>query len=439
MYLAPHHFEVQGRDFEDSIRFTTGNLWYEPYGVLGCALDAEALRNGTLSLVHARGIFQDGLPFNMPESDPLPEPRAIADAFPPTADSITALLAIPARRQNGVNCVDPEFNGGQSARYVAETRLLYDETTGRDEKPVRIGRKNINLLLDTESAEDSLTLPVARVTRDGSGHFIFDPRFIPPCLRINANDRLMIVLRRLIEILDEKSQALSRTKQTGAKSWAEYSTRDIASFWMLHTVNSALAPLRHLFFTKRGHPEELYLELSKLAGALCTFGLESHPRTLPLYDHLRLDRVFDALDEHIRMHLETIVPTKCIPIALTKVAEYLYEGEVSDQRLLGQTRWVFAIQSPIGEADVITSSPRLVKICSAQYIRELVKRALPGLALTHLPVPPSSISARVDTQYFGMSKAGPCWDSVVKTRRVGLYIPGELPDPKPELLVVLES
>jgi type VI secretion system protein ImpJ len=177
----------------------------------------------------------------------------------------------------------------------------------------------------------------------------------------------------------------------------------------------------------------------RLGGALCTFALDSHPRTLPLYEHLRLDDCFEALDEHIRIHLETIVPTNCVPIPLDALGNYFYEGKVTDQRWLTHSRWVFSISSPIGDADLITTTPRLVKICSKAFVPELVKRALPGLALTHLPVPPSAIPARADTQYFGISKAGPCWDHLVQTRQVGIYIPGELPDPRPELLVVLES
>ena len=66
MYLGPHHFQVQSRYFEDSIQFAVSSLWFAAYGVAGLELDAEALRNGTVSLIHARGIFADGLPFNMP-------------------------------------------------------------------------------------------------------------------------------------------------------------------------------------------------------------------------------------------------------------------------------------------------------------------------------------------------------------------------------------
>ncbi len=72
MYLGPHHFQVQSRYFEDSIQFATSSLWFSAYGLAGVDLDAHALQNGTVSLIHARGIFPDGLPFNMPESDELP-------------------------------------------------------------------------------------------------------------------------------------------------------------------------------------------------------------------------------------------------------------------------------------------------------------------------------------------------------------------------------
>src|SRR5215470_2809458 len=88
MYLAPHHFQAHGRYFEDSIRFSISALWKEPYGLLGSLLDEEALRNGTLSLIHARGVLPDGLPFLMPECDALPPPRPIGDLFPPERDRL---------------------------------------------------------------------------------------------------------------------------------------------------------------------------------------------------------------------------------------------------------------------------------------------------------------------------------------------------------------
>jgi type VI secretion system protein ImpJ len=439
MHLGPHHFQVQSRYFEDSIRYATAALWFESYGLVGYALDSEALRNGTVSVLHARGMFSDGLTFHMPECDPLPPARNIADLFPPDRDSITVCLSVPARKPNGLNCLPAEAARNGDVRFLAESRLLHDETTGIDEKPVRLGRKNIQLKLDTELLDSGMQLPLARVVRDHSGHYVYDPTFIPPCVQISASERLMSLLHRLIDILDDKSRTLSRGNQDGRRSFTEFSTRDIANFWFLHTVNSALVPLRHLFKTKRGHPEELYTEMARLGGALCTFALDSHPRVLPLYDHANLDQTFDALDRHIRTHLETIVPTNCLVIPLSQSSDYFYEGEVQDQRCFGPSRWVLGIRSGIGEVELITRTPQLVKVCSKLFVPELVKRALPGMSLAHLPIPPSAIATKHDTQYFAINKGGPCWDHLMQTRQAGVYVPGEIPNPEIELLVVLES
>jgi len=433
MYLGPQHFQAQSRYFEDSIKFAISSFWCSPYGLLGCGLDEEALRNGTVALVHARGIFPDGMPFLMPECDTLPQPRPVAELFPPTRDRLTVSLAVPERKPQGLNTV--LSGAADHGRFLAETRILRDETTGADERPVQIGRKNIRLLLDSETADGLVALPLARIMRDGAGHIVFDPEFIPPCLQISASERLMLLLGRLVEILEQKSSSIGGAPAAGG----DFSPRDIANFWLLHAVNASLAPLRHLWISKRGHPEELFVEFSRLAGALCTFTLDSHPRTLPLYDHEGLSECFDALDRHIRGHLEIMVPTNCVTIPLEKMSDYTFEGEVADTRCLGRARWFLGIRANLGEAEVIGRTPQLVKVCSAKFVSELVKRAIAGLTLTHQPVPPSAIPAKVDMQYFSINRFGPFWDNIAQTRRIGIYVPGDLPNPEVELSVILET
>jgi type VI secretion system protein ImpJ len=219
----------------------------------------------------------------------------------------------------------------------------------------------------------------------------------------------------------------------------EFASRDLANFWLKHAINSGLAALRHIWTSRRDHPQQLFLEMSRLGGALCTFALESHPRTLPHYDHLHPEECFEALDRHIRTHLETIIPTNCVSIALTKVADYFYEGEISDTRCLGRARWVLGVRASMGEAELIVRAPQLIKLCSAKFVGELVKRAMAGLGLTHLPMPPAAIPVQVETQYFGVSRDGPFWDHIVQTHRVGIYVPGEVPGAELELLVVLDK
>jgi len=375
----------------------------------------------------------------MPDSDSLPQERAIGEHFPPTRESLRVMLVVPPHRQNGPNCTLAPQHPDANTRYIAEEFPLCDENTGADPRPVHLGRKNVRFVFENESSEGLSALPIARIMRDGTGHFIFDPSFIPPCLQISASERLMMILHRLIEILDEKSATLAPSRRGASKFQAGFSSGEVASFWFVHTVNSSLTVLRHLYIAERGHPEQVYAEMSRLGGALCTFGMDSHPQTLPAYNHLNLDTCFHALDEHIRAHLELVVPTNCIVIALKSAGRYTHEGEILDQRCLGRSRWILALQSNVGEADLISRVLRHVKIGSAELLPELVKTSLPGLGLTHLSIPPSAIAPKVDFQYFGISKTGSAWEHIVQTRRVGLYVPGDFPNPELELLVVLDS
>jgi type VI secretion system protein ImpJ len=217
------------------------------------------------------------------------------------------------------------------------------------------------------------------------------------------------------------------------------SARQVSQFWFLHAINSSLTPLRHLLLSKHGHPEELFREMSRLAGALCTFGLDTHPRSLPSYTHDDPGPSFQVLEDHIRRLLEVVVPSLAISIPLTPTERYFYQGEIKDQRCFGRSRWILGMHSQIGEAELISRTTQLVKICSSKFISELVKRAVSGLTLSHMQVPPAAIPVKVESQYFTISRTGPCWESIMQTRNVGVYVPGELPSPELELIVLLEA
>jgi type VI secretion system protein ImpJ len=438
MYLGPHHFQAQNRYFEDALNFVTESLWRDASGFAGLQFDEDALRNGTLVLTHARGLFEDGLAFDLPGSDGAPAPRPFAALFSPVADHLTLYLAVPAVIRDGQNT---SLNGNANGtRFIAAQQKMPDQNSGLDEKAIEVGRKNLQILAETELSDRYATLPVVRLLRDGSGRFEADPTFIPPCINIACSPALNGMLRRLLEILDEKSTVFTQEQQQrNGVFQAGMSARHVAQYWFLHALNSNIPELRHYLLCQHAHPQELYREMLRLGGALCTFGLEVHPRSLPAYDHAHLDTCFAALDEHIRRHLEIVMPSKAIKIPLRAVESFLYNGDVKDERCLGPGRWILEIQSPVGEADLIHNVPKLTKVCSARFVVELIKRALPGLVLNYLPVPPVQIAARVESHYFSIQRAGPCWEHIVQTRQVGIYVPGEIPTPQLGLIVLLDE
>jgi type VI secretion system protein ImpJ len=442
MHLAQHHFQAQSRFFEESVQFALSSLFFSPYGFAGYELDAEALRNGTASLIHARGVMPDGLPFHFPDADPAPPPLELRELFSPTADSQLLLLTIPAFRRDGSNCALPSAEGvptPDAPRFIAEEQSMVDQLTGRDAKRLALGRKNFRLALETMVRQDDVALPIARVRRDGTGSFAYDADYVPPLLQVGGSEWLVRLLARLVEILDEKSAALASGRRDAFRPSGDYAGHEIATFWLLHAIQAAVAPIRHHLQIRRSRPEAVFVELSRLAGALCTFSLDAHPRDLPAYDHENLGGCFAALERHIRTHLEVIIPTNCIAVPLRPTAPYLWAGPVADKRTFGRSRWILGVHTSLGGAATVARVPSLVKLCSAKFVPELVRRAYPGLALQHIPSPPAAISPRVDVQYFGVDKSGPCWDTIVQTGEVGIYVPDALPDAEIELKVLLDS
>jgi len=166
MHLAQHHFQSQSRYVEDCIATALSHSFFTPYGLAGCELDTDALRNGTAALLFARGLMADGTPFQMPDGDPLPAPRDIRDAFSPATDSHKLLLALPPYRATGANLAAD----GDGARFRAITRVQRDDLTGTDERSVTLAGRNFRLILDSEATEGVVALSLAVVRRDGKGH-----------------------------------------------------------------------------------------------------------------------------------------------------------------------------------------------------------------------------------------------------------------------------
>ncbi len=438
MHLSPQHFQMQSRYFEDSLWFLNGSLRNHPWGLLSISIDADAVKNGLAVLRHASGIFPDGLAFEIPDSDPAPAPLHLRDIFTATDSEILLHLAVPARGNQGS---DTDLTNSGSSRFGTFERILKDETISEDEYPVSLGRKNIILCSTAQLKPNYTSFPVARIRRDGKGSFVSDPTFLPPLLRIGVSEDLLLRMKRLADTVEEKITVTRQGKRASTGMEVTISPLQVREHWFLHALCSALPAMRHQLSTRNGHPEEMFQVLSELAGSLCTFVMESTPATLPEYDHLELNRVIGDLEAHIMRHLELIIPTNTVVLEFAPAPEipYVHYAQVKDERALRRSVWVLSMRSNVPASNIMRMTPTLVKVCSAQGVASLLKRALPGLELVHMPQPPAVIDPQADTQYFSVGMAGPCWEHILATKQVGIYVPGELGQAVFEIIVITEA
>src|SRR5579884_993078 len=434
-FLTPQHLQAQDRFIESVLQFRVEALTFRPWGFSSLQIDQEKLAGGVIALHEASGLFADGLPFDIPAADAAPPGRSVTEFFGPDQKTLDVTLAIPDYRVSGVNLSAPERS--LDTRYIAAVNLRRDENTGLSEKPIQLARKNFRLLMEGEPQRGCAALPCARLTRSESGAIVLDPQFVPPLLDFSSSELLMSIARRLIEILTSRSAQLAGMRRQKNQSLAEFTTADIANFWLLYTINQHFPALRHLFETRHGHPEKLFTTMLSLASTLTTFSLELQPRDLPAYDHDNPGACFTDLDTKLRRLLETVVPSNFVSVPLKLIRPSVYAAAIFEDRFLENTKLYLALKADMGEAELIDKTPQLVKVCSATHVEHLIRQALPGIPLTHVPSPPTTIPIRLNHQYFSLSRSGLAWEAVERVHNLAAYIPADFPNPEAELIVLL--
>ena len=433
--LSPQHFQTQDRFLEDLLEFQLSTLAFCPWGFRRLEIDREALAGGSFAIAAAAGILPDGLLFDMPLSDPVPPPKQLEGAFSPDQQTLDVYLAIPEYRYGGHNVSAAQRD--RDTRYRAEELLRRDETTGRSERPIQVARKNVRILLEGESTDGSTILRTARLTRTTSGDYQLDAQFVPPLIDIEASEYVMAVARRLVEILSTKSTELAGMRRQKNQSLADFGIADVASFWLLYTINSYLPELRHIYETRRGHPAAFYEMMLALAGALSTFSMRIHPRDLPSYEHDELGACFGKLDAQLRELLETVVPANTVSLPLRVVQPSVHAAALDQDKYIAAPQLFLAISGPGKANELVKRVPSLLKVSAAGQLDHLIRQALPGITLTYVPTPPSAVPVKLDYHYFMLQKTGPEWDAVSRARNIAAYVPGEMGEVQIELVVLL--
>jgi type VI secretion system protein ImpJ len=433
IFLTPQHLQAQDHFFDDSLNFVMNALSSYHWGFSSLLIDTASISEGRLQVETMHGLFPDGLPFDTTSGDRAPGARLLDECFVEGQLTCTFYLAIQQQRDGGTNIALQR--NGPSARFSSELQMLRDELNPGVEKPVALARKNLQILAEGENLDGLIVLPLARILLTESGRYALDPDFIAPMLNVDGNERLKGVLRRLVEILVSHSAQIAGGRRQRNQSLADFTASDIASFWMLYTINSHLPVLNDFYRSPRVHPETIFTEILSLGGALTTFSHQIDPISFPRYAHDDLGSCVLQLEALILKLLNTVIPSRFVALPLTSTRDSIYVTEIDKDDYLSGTAYL-AIAADISASELIARTPALLKACSATHLETLIRQALPGVPLTHMPSPPSQIPVKLAYQYFSLDRSGPAWDTIKRSRNFGVYVPSELANARLELILI---
>lgn len=435
LFLRPQHFQRQ--DAYHEWRLAEGLRTAHPYawGVRRCKVDTDALQAGILRFTELQLVFPDGEPYTAPAEDALPEPVNLA-SLPGTATEFVFHAALAPMRSAGTNSARADAPPDAALRYRQTSNPAPDWFTAAASADVVVLQRAVRVLADHEPRDHLVTLPVLRLRRQAAGGFEGDGRFVPPCTSLQASPALMLMVRRLVEMLQAKVDALYGFHREPARHVIEFRSGDIASFWLLHTASAACAALGHYQHNPALHPERLYERLLELAGALMTFNKSHTLADLPPYRHEAPGPAFAKLDGVIRDLLETVISTRYFAIRLEETRPSFHVGRLDSGQLGPDTSLVLGVSAQMPAAELVDAVPLRLKVGAPDDVEKLVLSAVAGVRLVQLQQVPAAIPVRAGHYYFQLEARGPLYERMLQSGAVTIYVPSGIDDVKLELFAL---
>jgi type VI secretion system protein ImpJ len=422
LFLRPQHFQRQDAYHEWRLAEMSRSLHPYAWGVRSLKVAADALQTGVLRLTELQVVFPDGELYNAPHEDELPAPVSLSTVQPNTTSLVFHLAIAPLRRVGSNFSAEAEANG-HGVRFIQQDEPAADWFTGAVEAQVTTLRKRARLLADTEPRDHLVHLPLLRLKRTSTGDFEVDARFVPPAVSIAAAPVLHGALRRLLDVLQAKVDALYGLHREPSKNIIEFRSGDVASFWLLHTASAAFASLSHYLHNPKLHPERLFERLLELAGALMTFSRSHTLADLPAYQHEAPGPAFAKLDHIVRELLETVISTRSFQIALEQPKPSFHLGRLDSEKINAGTALYLGVAGTLPPAELVEAVPLRFKVGAPDDVEKLVLSAMPGVRLTHTPQVPSAVPVRPGYFYFLLEPRGALYERMLQAQSISLYVP----------------
>lgn len=437
LFLRPQHFQRQ--DLYHESRLTEFSRAAHPYmwGIRHIKFDAEAIASGILRVTDLSAILPDGEFISAPASDGLPEPVNLA-AIGHFGNGLVFYIALPYLRDLGPNFSVQREVSGQVLRYYQQDEPAPDLYTNAIESDVSVLKKSLRLLSDRDNREQTISIPVARVRANSSGGYELDQIFVPPVMSIKASPTIYQMVRRLMEILQAKAQALYGYHREPSQNIIEFRSGDIASFWLLHTVNTAFSSLQHLYHHPGLHPERLFHELLKLAGQLLTFSKAYSLSDLPIYNHANPGPEFIRLDQIIRELMETVISSRYFSISLAEAKPAFHLGRIDSEKVTSNALFYLSVAADMPPAELVETVPQRFKIGAPDDVEKIVSSAMPGVRLMAAPQVPASIPMRPGCYYFSVEPNGPLYERMIASSAIMIYVPSGFENLHLELIAVTQ-
>lgn len=423
IFIAPQHFQQQERYFDSALRhlvtICSGFFW----GFSSLSLDTSGLKNGILGLNEAEGFFPDGSFFSFSKK----QLENLRFRIQPNTQNTKICLVV-----NMPSSTSMEVLFNYDKQDVDNYRLRAFEKNIIDTADENLGTRlltlaelNPVLLPENEVNANQVALPIAWVQScSNDNEVVLDKNYIPPVLGCQQQSQLSSYISEIYGLLLQKSTSLAgviNNPNTG-------NSLEVTDFLMLQTINRYLAYLNHeQHGARQTHPEQLFINLSKLCGDLMTFLPERTLSELPVYTHNDLASCYHELFFKLRKALSLVLEQRAIRIPLELRDANTHVAQTPEQSLLDTASFILAIKSDTPSETMRQKIPSIIKVGTVEKIRELIGYHLQGIKIHALSVAPRELPYHSGYVYFELDKHSEMWSLLNSTSGMAFHLAGDFP------------
>jgi type VI secretion system protein ImpJ len=451
LFLQPQHFQLLDRSLQTLVAPFQEHLHPHFWGVCNLEVQRAALGTRSFGLLKGTFLFPDGSYAVLP-GNAVTEARSFDEAWIQGGKPFPVYLGVRQWNDAGENVTVVEQLQGLgrvSTRFVSlkDAEEVKDLHAGG--APGQVKRLFYVLRIawenEREQMGDYVFIPLCTLERMGE-EIVLSERFVPPTLNLTASPVLSKLVREVRDQVASRSRQLEEYKRQRGVQTAEFGSRDMVYLLALRSLNRYVPLLHHYTETRQVHPWTAFGALRQLIGELSSFServnvlgeLDGGAGSLPPYDHRDLYRCFASAQGLVSQLLDEITAGPEYVMKLVFDGTY-YASELKPAIFEGQNRFYLVLKTQEDPKAVLQSISTVAKLSTREQLPLLIARAIPGIGLAHLSVPPQELPRRANSLYFAVDHHSDQWSMVAKRNNVALYWDAAPGDLEAELMVVGRS
>lgn len=451
LFLTPQHFQLEDLYIQSLLKpfheFVQPHLW----GVAGTNIQEKALGSQSINLVKGKFLFPDKTYVELP-GNALIEARAFDGAWVDGGKPFMVFIGLKKWNEHGENVtVLPSLDNLSDVTTRFVTTADTEDSPDLHEGGPKAQVKRLHYLLkifwnnETDQLGDYVLMPLAQLERSGE-EIVLAQHFIPPSLTISVSETLIKIIGEIRDEIASRGNQLEAYKQERGIHTAEFGARDMVYLLALRSLNRYTPLLFHLTESGQIHPWTAYGIVRQLIGELSSFSTsinvmgEAGDGTykLPNYNHRNLWNCFSSAQALVTRLLDDITAGPQYMIQLL-FDETFFQAELKPTMFEGSNRFYLVIETEEDPKSVLHSLKTSAKLGTRETLPILMARALPGIKLQHLPVPPQELPRRARSIYFQINHHGDQWGHVQKKNNIALLWDTAPKDLKVEMMIVGRS